>query len=80
MYIMRWVMAYSFIGSSIFGNLQLFLTKSMSMQMSDEAEVHFHGVSGRTILRPNEVNSFENECVILGHPKLFNQLVVQLTM
>ena len=61
-------MAYSLKGSSQFENLQLFLTESMSMQMSDEAEVNFHGVSGRTILRPNEVNSFENECVIQGHP------------
>ena len=51
------------------------MTESMSMQMSDEAKVYFHGVSGRTTLRPNEVKSFENECVILGHPKLFNQWV-----
>lgn len=54
-------MACLLIGSSHIERLRIFLPEDNPFQLSDNALVHFHGISGGRILRSDHVQSYETE-------------------
>lgn len=54
-------MACLLMGSSHIERLRTFLPENNPFQLSDNSDIHFHGISGGKILRSDHVQSYEAE-------------------